>query len=224
MGMDRAIIECKNVWKEYENGRVKALRGISLKVKKGESLAILGPSGSGKSTLMHILGCLDIPTRGKVFLNGKDVSKLSSAELAKIRSQTIGFVFQFFYLVPFMTALENVMLPMIFAGKKDKERAKKLLELVGLKNRMHHYPNQLSGGQRQRVAIARALANDPEIILADEPTGNLDTKTGEEIVNLLLSLNKNYGKTLIVVTHNKTVAKKMDKTICIKDGKIVKRW
>ncbi len=224
MGMDRAIIECKNVWKEYENGRVKALRGISLKVKKGESLAILGPSGSGKSTLMHILGCLDIPTRGKVFLNGKDVSKLSSAELAKIRSQTIGFVFQFFYLVPFMTALENVMLPMIFAGKKDKERAKKLLELVGLKNRMHHYPNQLSGGQRQRVAIARALANDPEIILADEPTGNLDTKTGEEIVNLLLSLNKNYGKTLIVVTHNKTVAKKMDKTIYIKDGKIVKRW
>ncbi len=216
------ILECRDVWKEYEEGKVKALRGVSLKIKKGESLAILGPSGSGKSTLMHILGCLDKPTRGKVLIKGKDTSKLESKELAKIRGETIGFVFQFFYLVPFMTALENVMLPMVFRGKENKEKAQELLELVGLKEKMHFLPNQLSGGQRQRVAIARALANDPEIILADEPTGNLDTKTGEEIIKLLVSLNKNYGKTLIVVTHDKALARKMKRVIHIRDGKIVK--
>lgn len=218
----KPLIELRNVWKEYENGRVKALQGINLKIEKGESIAILGPSGSGKSTLMHIMGCLDKPTKGKVYLKGKDVSKFSSDELAKIRGKTIGFVFQFFYLVPSMTALENVMLPMVFVGRKDKRKAENLLRLVGLERRMNHYPNQLSGGERQRIAIARALANNPEIILADEPTGNLDSKTGEEIIKILLSLNKKYGKTLIVVTHDKALANKMERIIHIKDGKIIK--
>lgn len=218
----KPLIELKNVYKEYENGKVKALQGINLKIKKGESIAVLGPSGSGKSTLMHIMGCLDKPMKGKVYLKGKDVSKFSSDELAKIRGKTIGFVFQFFYLVPSMTALENVMLPMVFVGRKDKRKAENLLRLVGLEGRMNHYPNQLSGGERQRVAIARALANNPEIILADEPTGNLDSKTGEEIIELLVSLNKKHGKTLIVVTHDPQLADKMKRVIYIKDGRIVK--
>lgn len=216
------LIELKNVWKEYENGKVKALQGINLKIEKGESVAILGPSGSGKSTLMHIMGCLDSPTKGKVYLKGKDVSKLNSNQLAKIRSKTIGFVFQFFYLVPFFTALENVMLPMIFTGKSNRKRAEELLKMVGLEKRIKHYPNQLSGGERQRIAIARALANNPEIILADEPTGNLDSKAGKEVIDILLSLNKKHGKTVIMVTHDKALAKKMKRIIYIKDGKIIK--
>ncbi len=216
------LIELKNVWKEYENGRVKALQGVNLKIDKGERVAILGPSGSGKSTLMHVMGCLDKPSKGKVFLKGKDVSKFGSDELAKVRGKTIGFVFQFFYLVPSLTALENVMLPMIFIGKKDRKKAEELLKMFGLEKRLYHFPNQLSGGERQRVAIARALANDPEIILADEPTGNLDSKTGEEIIKILITLNKEYGKTLIVVTHDKSLAKKMERIIHIKDGKIIK--
>ncbi len=216
------LIECRNVWKEYENGRVVALRGINLKIKKGETLAILGPSGSGKSTLMHILGCLDRPTKGRVLLKGRDVSALPDSELAKVRSKTVGFVFQFFYLVPYLNALENVMLPMVFCEGKDRERAEELLKLVGLERRKHHFPNQLSGGERQRVAIARALANDPEIILADEPTGNLDTKTGKEIENLLLSLNEKYGKTVVVVTHDEALAKRMERVIRIRDGRIMK--
>ncbi len=220
--MTKTIIECKNIWKIYKEGRVQALCGVSLKIRKGETLAILGPSGSGKSTLMHILGCLDRPSKGKVLIKGRDVSKLSDDELAKIRAKTIGFVFQFFYLVPYLTALENVMLPMIFVGEKNTEKCKELLKIVGLEKRANHLPMQLSGGERQRVAIARALANNPEIILADEPTGNLDSKTGEEIIKLLLDLNKKHGKTVVVVTHDSQLAKRMKRIIHIKDGKIIK--
>ena len=219
------VIVAENVWKIYkmDSVEVSALRGISLKIKKGEFLVIMGPSGSGKSTLLHLIGCLDKPTKGEIYIDGIKVSKLNDNELAKIRMEKIGFVFQFFNLYPTLTALENVELPMIIAKKNKeerKERAKKLLELVGLKGFENHLPSQLSGGQRQRVAIARALANDPKILLCDEPTGNLDSKSGKEIMELLKKLNEE-GKTIVVVTHNPEFKKYADRVVYLKDGKII---
>jgi len=205
--------------------KVQALKNINLKIEKGENVVIIGPSGCGKSTLLHLMGCLDRPTKGKVLIDGRDVSKLSDNELAKIRREKIGFIFQFFYLIPTLTALENVMLPMTFAGVPSKEkirRAKELLKLVGLERRMHHKRSELSGGEIQRVAIARALANDPEIILADEPTGNLDSRSGKEIMKYLVKLNKEKNVTLVVVTHDPMVASFFKRKIYLKDGRIIK--
>ncbi len=221
----KPVVELRNVWKVYGDGevRVEALRGVNLKVSEGEFIAIMGPSGSGKSTLLNMIGCLDKPTRGKVLIDGVDISKLDERELAKIRSEKIGFIFQLFNLSPNLTALENVYLTMLFKGVSRKEglkRAEELLEIVGMKKRMNHYPNQLSGGEMQRVAIARALANNPKIILADEPTGNLDSKSGREVMKVLEGLNKKLGTTLIVVTHDPEVAKFAEKIFIIKDGKI----
>ncbi len=219
------IIEVRDVWKIYGEGdaQVFALRGVTLSIEKGDFIAIMGPSGSGKSTLMHILGLLDTPTKGKVIIKGKDVSTLSEDERALIRRKTVGFVFQQYNLSPSLNALENVELPMLFAGvpkEQRRKRAKELLEMMGLGHRLYHYPNQLSGGQQQRVAIARALANDPEVILADEPTGNLDTKTGERIIELFKDLHRK-GKTIVIVTHNPDVASAAEKIVHIRDGKIL---
>jgi putative ABC transport system ATP-binding protein len=220
------LIELQNLEKEYDLGLVKlhVLKGINLKIKKSEIVAIMGPSGSGKSTMLHMLGCLDRPTKGKVIIDGVDVSKLSENELAKIRREKIGFIFQFFYLIPSLTALKNVELPMTFLGNiKDKEKkAKELLKMVGLEERMYHRPNQISGGESQRVAIARALANDPQIILADEPTGNLDSKSGKEVMEILTKLNKERDVTLILVTHDPLIARHAERIINLKDGMIVK--
>jgi len=221
------LIELQNLEKEYDLGLVKlhVLRRINLKIKKSEIVAIMGPSGSGKSTMLHMLGCLDLPTKGKVIIDGVDVSKLSENELSKIRREKIGFIFQFFYLIPSLTALRNVELPMTFLGDKIKDKEKKskeLLKMVGLQDRMYHRPNQMSGGESQRVAIARALANDPQIILADEPTGNLDSKSGKEIMEILIKLNKERGVTLILVTHDPSIAKQAERIINLKDGMIVK--
>ena len=220
------VIEVRDVWKVYDLGRVKevALRGVNLKVKEGEFLAIMGPSGSGKSTLMHIIGCLDRPSKGRVILFGRDVSKLKDNQLAEIRKRKIGFVFQLYYLFPNLTAFGNVELPMIFARVPKKERVKRVRELlkkVGLLDKSNHYPSELSGGQQQRVAIARALANDPEILLADEPTGALDTKSASMIMDLFKEVN-NEGKTVIVVTHDPKVASYAERIAVIKDGKIIK--
>ena len=201
---------------------VPALMDADLQIKKGEYLAIMGPSGSGKSTLMNVLGCLDVPTSGEYFLDGKDVGKLNDVEMASIRNQMIGFVFQTFNLLPRLNARKNVELPLIYAGVKRQERhmrADKLLESVGLSGRAEHLPSELSGGERQRVAIARSLANDPHLILADEPTGNLDSKSGEEIMKIFDSLNKS-GVTIIVVTHENFIAEHADKSIHILDGRI----
>jgi len=225
MGRREELIRLESVWKIYKLGEthVEALRGISLEIKRGEFISIVGPSGSGKSTCMHIIGCLDTPTEGKVLLEGKDVSKLDESQLALIRGRKIGFVFQFFNLIPTLNALENVMLPMLFQGKSEterKEKAKKLLERVGLGHRIYHKPNQLSGGEQQRVAIARALANDPDIVLADEPTGNLDTKSGKEILEFFREIHKE-GKTVVIVTHDMEIARKAKRIIRIKDGKVV---
>lgn len=216
-----------NVKKVYDLGEVKvhALRGVDLDIFDGEHVSIVGPSGSGKSTLLHIIGCLDIPSSGEVRLNSIDVSKLSQDELARVRAKEIGFVFQFFYLVPSLTAIENVMLPMMFDGIGASERqvrAEKLLERVGMVSRMHHRPNQLSGGERQRVAIARALSQNPSILLADEPTGNLDSKVGLEIIRLFMELNKKEGITLITVTHDPKIAEFADRIINVRDGKVEK--
>jgi putative ABC transport system ATP-binding protein len=221
------IIELKNIEKEYDLGpvKLKVLNGINLNIKKSGTVSIMGPSGSGKSTMLHMLGCLDRPTKGKVILDNIDVSKLSDDELAKIRRERIGFVFQFFYLIPSLTALKNVELPMTFVNGNAKERekkAKELLKMVGLEDRMNHRPSQLSGGESQRVAIARALANDPQIILADEPTGNLDSKSGKEVMEILKNLNKQRKVTLIIVTHDPSIARITEKIINLKDGKIIK--
>lgn len=221
------IVELENVQKVYQLGGVEvpALRGISLEVKKGERIAISGPSGCGKSTLLNLIGCLDRPTSGKVFIDGKDVSKLGDNELAIVRREKIGFVFQFFYLIPTLTAFDNVMLPMTFTGiskSEQEKRAKKLLEMTGLKGRMDHRPSELSGGERQRVAIARAIVNNPQIILADEPTGNLDSKSGKEVINILLKLNKKEGITLVIVTHDPYIAYNAQRIIYLKDGEIIK--
>jgi len=219
------IIELKGVTKIYKMDKVlvPALRGINLKIRKGEFVSIMGPSGSGKTTLMNLIGCLDRPTEGEIYIANKNVAKLGDDELAKLRREKIGFVFQQFNLIPRLTALENVELPMWFAGlskKKRRERAVELLKLVGLEKRINHKPAELSGGERQRVSIARALANNPEIILADEPTGNLDTKTGKEIMEILKDLNKQ-GKTIVLVTHDETFAKEAERIIKIRDGRLL---
>ncbi len=225
--MKEPVIKIQDVWKTYKLGEVDltVLKGISFGIIKGSFVAIMGPSGSGKSTLLHIVGALDVPSKGKVFLDGEDVSKFSEDKLAKARGQKIGFVFQQFNLLHNLTALENVTLPMVFQGVSDKDRvkrAKKLLTDFGLEKRFYHKPNELSGGERQRIAIARALANDPEIIVADEPTGNLDSTTGRKIMDILIDLHKNQGKTIIVVTHDPNIADYTEETINIMDGQIVK--
>jgi len=218
------VIEISEIVKNYQVGTVivRALRSVSLDINKNEYVAIMGPSGSGKSTLMNILGCLDTPTKGKYILNGIDVSKMADDMLAEIRNKEIGFVFQTFNLLPRYTALENVMLPLIYAGvqKADRERmAVKSLEEVGLADRMHHKPNELSGGQRQRVAIARALVNNPSIILADEPTGNLDSKTSYDIMDLLDKIHDS-GNTVILVTHEEDIALHAHRIIKLMDGEV----
>ena len=222
--MKNSVISLKNVWKTYvlRSETVNALRGITLDIAQGSFVSILGPSGSGKSTIMGIIGCLDRPSEGKVFLNGCDTYKLSDDELSVMRGKTLGFVFQKFNLVGTLTALNNVALPMAFQGVKLSarlERAKELLSFVGLEKRVNHKPAELSGGEQQRVAIARALANDPEVILADEPTGNLDSNTGKLIMELFKKLNKQ-GKTIIFVTHDSSLTKYSDKIVRIRDGKV----
>ena len=218
------IIKTKNLTKEYEAGSqiVKALNGIDLSVEKGEFISIMGPSGSGKTTLMNIIGCLDSPTNGTYHLNERSVSDLDDDELAKIRNEEIGFVFQSFHLLPRSSALENVMLPLKYAGCSENEaikRSKKVLEKVGLQDRVKHSPSELSGGQQQRVAIARALVNKPSILFADEPTGNLDSKTGNEVMNLFKDLN-NQGQTIIIITHEDNIASQSNRIITIMDGLI----
>jgi len=220
------IIQLKNVHKDYKMGEsiVSAVEAINLDIKKGEFIAIVGPSGSGKSTMMNLVGALDLASEGDIFLDSQNIEHLEESELAQIRGRKIGFVFQTFNLIPTLTALENVMLPMMFQDitrEKRKERALDLLKQVNLSHRLNHLPSELSGGERQRVAIARALANNPEVILADEPTGNLDSKTGKEIIQMLLNLNKQ-GKTIILVTHNLELAKMAKRTIKLKDGRIEK--
>lgn len=218
------VIRVENMSKVYQMGEIQvhALRGVSFSVRTGEVLAIMGPSGSGKSTLMNMIGCLDIPTEGDYFLEGQLVSSLNEDQLALVRNQKIGFVFQTFNLLPRATALANVELPLRYAGinGKRKELAQSALEAVGLGERIYHQPNELSGGQQQRVAIARALVNRPAIILADEPTGNLDTKSGDEIMRLLLSLNETEGTTLLIVTHDPEVASMAERIIYLRDGNI----
>ena len=219
------MIELKNVHKVYPMGEVSvpALRGINLTIHPGEFVAIMGPSGSGKSTLMHLIGCLDLPSDGVVQLDGKDITELDEDTLAQIRGKKVGFVFQTFNLIPTLTAQENVELPLFFQGvprEKRRARAAELLRKVGLDGRLHHKPAQLSGGERQRVAIARALANDPEIILADEPTGNLDSESGKAILELLAQLHRE-GKTIILVTHNPEAAAYAQRIVRIRDGRLV---
>ena len=225
--MNNPLIELENVTRYYHMGDsvVKAIDGINISIDKGDFVAIMGPSGSGKSTAMNLVGSLDLATHGKIMLDGTDIERFTESELAQLRGKKIGFIFQSFNLIPNLTAKENVMLPMLFqniARDKREARSEELLKLVDLKERMGHYPNQLSGGQQQRVAIARALANDPEIILADEPTGNLDTKTGENVMDLLTALNEK-GKTIILITHASEVAMQHSKKIYwLKDGKVEK--
>ncbi len=221
--MNMSVIEIENVTKTYQMGetQVHALRGVSLHVEHGEMVAIVGPSGSGKSTLMNIIGCLDLPSDGIYRLDGVDVHKLNDDALAEIRNQKIGFVFQNFNLLPRTSALEQVELPMVYAGKPDRQkRALEALTQVGLGDRTHHRPNELSGGQQQRVAIARVLVNDPAIILADEPTGNLDSTSGAEIINIFKTLNRDKNMTIILVTHDPDVAAEAERTIHVKDGMI----
>lgn len=219
------VIDARELTKVYKMGEVEvhALRGLSMRIMRGEVVAIMGPSGSGKSTLMNMIGCLDRPTSGEYYLDGEAVANLKDDQLAEIRNRKVGFVFQSFNLLSRATALSNVELPIRYSGQSSgrRERARNALEQVGLGDRLHHRPNELSGGQQQRVAIARALVNDPAIILADEPTGNLDTKSGEEIMHLLLNLNKERGTTLIIVTHDPDVAAQTQRSIHIRDGVVV---
>ncbi len=223
--MNNEVIRLVDITRHFKVGLevVQALRGVSTVIKKNEFVALMGASGSGKSTLMNLVGCLDTPTSGQYFLNGNDVSKLDDNELAEIRNKEIGFIFQTFNLLPRSTALDNVMLPLIYAGigKNDRmERAVKALEAVGLSDRMNHKPNELSGGQRQRVATARALVNNPSLILADEPTGNLDSRTSDEIMALLVDIHK-AGNTIILVTHEESIARYAHRIIRLMDGTIL---
>ena len=222
--MSNKVIELKSIVKNYKVGTqiVRALRSVSLSIETGDYVAIMGASGSGKSTLMNLIGCLDTPTSGQYFLNGEDVSQLSDDKLAEIRNSEIGFVFQVFNLLPRNTALENVMLPLVYSGIRKNERkqkAEQTLVDVGLEDRMTHRPNELSGGQRQRVAIARALVNKPSLLLADEPTGNLDSKISEEIMKLFAEIHKK-GNTMIVVTHEEDIARHAHRIIRLKDGEV----
>jgi len=222
-----SVIRLDDVWKRYEMGKAEGLtvlKEINLNIKKGEFVAITGPSGSGKSTIMHLVGALDTPSYGEIYLKNNNIKKISETSLSMLRGKTIGFIFQQFNLLPTFSALENVMMPMELVDMQDKEakkRASELLTMMGLKDRMHHKPTELSGGQQQRVAIARALANDPEVILADEPTGNLDSKTGKFVMEFLGKLNK-HGKTIILVTHELDLVSYASRIIYIKDGRIEK--
>jgi putative ABC transport system ATP-binding protein len=220
-----AVIEAEGLTKVYVMGRVEvhALCGVSMQIPRGEFIALMGPSGSGKSTLMHLLGCLDTPTSGRICLNGQEVSALSDHERASIRSRQVGFVFQSFHLLPRLTTLENVLLPLIYQGRLNgiENRAREALDRVGLSERLSHSPAELSGGEKQRVAIARALITDPAILLADEPTGNLDSVTGEEILNLIADLHAD-GRTILMVTHSEIAASYAERVILMRDGKIIK--
>ncbi len=225
--MRGAIIKLENVWKTYKMGEVEvhALRGLSLEVKPGEFLAVQGPSGSGKSTAMNMIGCLDVPTKGKIFLEGRDISKMSESQLAQIRGRKIGFVFQQFNLINTLTAAENLMLPMVFQNvplEERKKRAHYLLDMVELEERIDHKPQELSGGEQQRVAIARALSNNPDVLLADEPTGNLDSKMGENVIEFLERLHKKQKMTIVMVTHDSILAKHAQRIEYLMDGKIIK--
>jgi putative ABC transport system ATP-binding protein len=225
--MDKMLIQMENLTKTYHIGEneVRALRGVSYAIKSGDFVAILGPSGSGKSTMMNIIGCLDKPDSGRYFLEGQEVSKLDRNDLAAIRNRKIGFVFQTFNLLPRTTALENVELPLLYShvpGKERTDRATTALAMVGLKGRETHKTNQLSGGEQQRVAIARALLNNPSLILADEPTGNLDTKTSEEIMAIFKKLNEERGMTIVMVTHEPDIGAKAKRRIFMRDGQIVR--
>ena len=221
------LIELKDVWKIYKLGdvNVNALQGINLKIKKGEFVSLLGKSGSGKSTCLNLVGCLDYPSKGKIYLDGQDIGCLTESDLAVIRGKKIGFIFQSFNLIPSLTALGNVMLPLVFQGVDENERvikAKRLLDMVEMGNRFGHSPSKLSGGEQQRVAIARALINDPDLVLADEPTGNLDSKTGKIVLDILKGLNVKHGKTIVMVTHDKQLANYAKRKIFLKDGMVLK--
>jgi putative ABC transport system ATP-binding protein len=225
--MATSVIRLEDVWKIYKMGEVEvqALRGLTLDIKEGEFVAIMGPSGSGKSTAVNMIGCLDVPTKGHVLLENHDISTMSESDLAQIRGRKIGFIFQQFNLIGTLTAQENVALPMMFQGvseEKRMKRAEQLLRMVELQDRMEHRPTELSGGQQQRVAIARSLSNDPEFILADEPTGNLDSKTGTTVMDFLKKLNKKEKKTIVMVTHDENLARQASRHAFLKDGKIVK--
>lgn len=225
---NETIIKIKDVWKTYEMGenKVHALRGLNLEVKKGEFLAVMGPSGSGKSTAMNMIGVLDRPTRGHIYLDEKDIATMKESKLAQVRGKKIGFIFQKFNLINTLTAKENVVLPLVFQNISKEEREKKadkLLALVDLQDRKDHRPSELSGGQQQRVAIARALAVNPDVILADEPTGNLDSKTGSTVMDFLEKLHKEQGKTIIMVTHDEHLARFAERVEYLKDGVIISR-
>ena len=228
MKQKKVLIELRDVWKTYTVGetKVNALRGLNLKVYQGEFLAVTGPSGSGKSTAMNMIGILDRPSKGNSFIDGENIDRFNESELAEIRGKKIGFIFQKFNLINTLSAIENVMLPLIFQGYSSTERkkiAEKMLKLVELEERMNHKPNELSGGQQQRVAIARALATNPDIVLADEPTGNLDSKTGEIVMKFLKKLHEEKNKTIILVTHDENLTKYAERVEILKDGKIINK-
>lgn len=227
MGRDDILLHLENVWKIYQMGEVEvpALRGVTVEIKKGDFVAIIGASGSGKSTMMNLIGCLDLPTKGRILLKNKDITKMPESDLATLRGRSIGFIFQQYNLIPSITAFDNILLPLEFLEYSDSEaekRTRELLALVDLSDKGHHLPTQLSGGQQQRVSIARSLAADPEIILADEPTGNLDSVSGKNIMKLFRKLWKEEGKTIIMVTHDLNLAKYARTTIELADGEIIK--